>query len=266
MRVLDGILLLILHNFLSFLHSTQFMKQRSEIRHILLPHAVQSCVIVPHIARYCTYVLSFRYKGKIKQSHCGPGQAQRVPGGRGSQISRQSVGCRPYASAAFTPQEIFLVLISVKRLSRPQGHSATDRIMSMKKIHWRHRESNPRPSGLYTDSNCVCGGLRRRHSGFDGWIGTNVRGNGHVLFKCTFQAFEYKNVSRGIYVTAWMLKQPQTGAVIHFNDKFSVQVSFWRIAFTAGLDEDCQFAKHTHTHTHTHRAMLIAMKKGVLFK
>jgi hypothetical protein len=31
------------------------------------------------------------------------------------------------------PQEIFLVLISVKRLSRPQGHSATGRIMSMKK-------------------------------------------------------------------------------------------------------------------------------------
>jgi hypothetical protein len=30
------------------------------------------------------------------------------------------------------PQEIFLVLISVKRLSRPQAHSATGRIMSMK--------------------------------------------------------------------------------------------------------------------------------------
>jgi hypothetical protein len=31
------------------------------------------------------------------------------------------------------PQEIFLVLISVKRSSRPQGHSATGRIMLMKK-------------------------------------------------------------------------------------------------------------------------------------
>ena len=30
------------------------------------------------------------------------------------------------------PQEIFLVLISVKRLSQPQGHSAAGRIMSMK--------------------------------------------------------------------------------------------------------------------------------------
>jgi hypothetical protein len=30
------------------------------------------------------------------------------------------------------PQEIHLVLISVKRLSRPQGHSATGRIISLK--------------------------------------------------------------------------------------------------------------------------------------
>jgi hypothetical protein len=30
------------------------------------------------------------------------------------------------------PQEIFLVLIYVKRLSQPQGHSAAGRIMSMK--------------------------------------------------------------------------------------------------------------------------------------
>jgi hypothetical protein len=30
------------------------------------------------------------------------------------------------------PQEIFLVLLSVKRLSRPQGHSAAGRIMSVK--------------------------------------------------------------------------------------------------------------------------------------
>ena len=32
----------------------------------------------------------------------------------------------------FYPQEIFLVLISVRKLSQPQGHSAAGRIMSMK--------------------------------------------------------------------------------------------------------------------------------------
>jgi hypothetical protein len=33
------------------------------------------------------------------------------------------------------PPGIFLVLISVKRLSRPQGHSAAGRIRSIEKIH-----------------------------------------------------------------------------------------------------------------------------------
>jgi hypothetical protein len=37
-----------------------------------------------------------------------------------------------YAPAAFTLQKISLVVISVKRLSRPQDHSAAGRIMSMK--------------------------------------------------------------------------------------------------------------------------------------
>ena len=57
----------------------------------------------------------------------------RVPGGWGSQISRQSAhegGCQPYTPAAFTPpppQEIFLVLISVRgwvdprAIVRPEG-------------------------------------------------------------------------------------------------------------------------------------------------
>jgi hypothetical protein len=55
----------------------------------------------------------------VKQTLYRPGQALRVPGGLGSQISRQSAleggkVVNPKYRAAFTPQEIFLVLISVR--------------------------------------------------------------------------------------------------------------------------------------------------------
>jgi hypothetical protein len=69
---------------------------------------------------------------RVKQTHYRPGQALRVPAVWGSQISRQSAHeggkvFSPYTPAAFNPQEIHLVIISVggwvdpRAIVRPEG-------------------------------------------------------------------------------------------------------------------------------------------------
>jgi hypothetical protein len=73
---------------------------------------------------------------EVKLPHYRPGQAQRVPGGRRSQIWRQAAHeggklVSPTHRPPLPPRKYSLYCFCY-RLSRPQGHSAAERIMSMK--------------------------------------------------------------------------------------------------------------------------------------
>jgi hypothetical protein len=55
------------------------------------------------------------------------------------------VSCQPYAPATFTPPETFLVLISVRCLSRPQDRSAAGRPARPQTQHDCHHDTKVKP-------------------------------------------------------------------------------------------------------------------------
>jgi hypothetical protein len=78
---------------------------------------------------------------KVKESCNRPSVAQRVTGGLGSQISMtfgtwRWWGCQPHAPAAFTPQEMFLVLIFTRGWVNPRIMVRSEGI-----CHWKIQDT-----------------------------------------------------------------------------------------------------------------------------